>query len=112
MLKQRFITALIMAGVFLAAIVYLPVAGLALLFGVFVCMGGWEWSRLAGWASPVARTLYVVVLAAAMAGTSIHGFLARGCQQAKARRPPGTSVPRRFWKAATESSKNITPKRE
>ena len=66
MLKQRVITALIMAGVFLSAIVFLPLPALAVLFGVLVSMGAWEWSRLAGWQSPVARGLYVVALAAAL----------------------------------------------
>ena len=60
MLKQRVITALIMAGLFLAAIVFLPLPGLAAVFGVLVAAGGWEWSRLAGWNSVAARGLYVL----------------------------------------------------
>ena len=49
MLKQRVITALILAGLFLSAIAYLPLPGLALAFGILVALAAWEWSALAGW---------------------------------------------------------------
>jgi len=55
-----------MAGLFLAAIAYLPVPGLALFFGLLIGMGAWEWSSLAGWQHPVARILYVLLLLAAL----------------------------------------------
>ena len=55
MLKQRVITGLIMAGLFLAVIAYLPLPGLALVFGVLISLGAWEWSSLAGWQKPAAR---------------------------------------------------------
>jgi phosphatidate cytidylyltransferase len=64
MLKQRVITALIMAGVFLAAIAFLPLPGLALLFGMLIGMGAWEWSALAGLHNRAARVLYVLVIVA------------------------------------------------
>ncbi|MEH6582819.1 MAG: phosphatidate cytidylyltransferase [Halioglobus sp.] len=66
MLKQRVITGLIMAGAFLGAVIYLSVPALALVFGVVVALGAWEWSRLAGWETPYTRVLYVAVLLAAM----------------------------------------------
>lgn len=66
MLKQRVITALIMAGLFLSAVIFLSLPWLALIFGILICLGGWEWSRLCEWESPVARTAYVVVLAAVL----------------------------------------------
>ncbi|KZX55079.1 phosphatidate cytidylyltransferase [Halioglobus sp. HI00S01] len=62
MLKQRIITALIMAGLFLAAIAFLSVPALALAIALIVLAGGWEWSRLAGWESAPARGLFVAVL--------------------------------------------------
>ena len=74
MLRQRVITALIMAGLFLAAVVFLSLPWLALLFGILVCLGAWEWSRLCGWEHPTNRALYVVAVAAAM------GFLYHYCQ--------------------------------
>lgn len=67
MLRQRVITALIMAAAFLAAIVFLPLPGLALAFGLVVALGGWEWSRLAGWNTPVARVIYVMLLLGVLA---------------------------------------------
>ncbi|MEM1112428.1 MAG: CDP-archaeol synthase [Pseudomonadota bacterium] len=63
MLKQRIITAILLAGTFLGAIVFLPLPALALFFGVVVVLGGWEWSRLAGWESLAARALFVALLA-------------------------------------------------
>jgi phosphatidate cytidylyltransferase len=98
MLKQRIITALIMAGVFLAAIVFLPLSGLALLFGIFVCMGGWEWSRLAGWSSPVARALYVAVLAAALAG--LYAYCHLGSAPSQEQVQPFLGVACLWWSFA------------
>ena len=66
MLKQRVITAVIMAGLFLSAVIFLSLPWLALIFGILICLGGWEWSRLCDWESPVARALYVLVLAAVL----------------------------------------------
>jgi phosphatidate cytidylyltransferase len=72
MLKQRVITALIMAGLFLAAIWFLNTAALAVLFGLLVLAGGWEWSRLAGWESVPARGVFVAILASLMTGLYWH----------------------------------------
>mgnify|MGYP001818573946 CR=1 FL=1 len=72
MLKQRVITALVMAGIFLAAITLLPLPGLALLFAVLIAMGAWEWSRLAGWNAPVARAMYVLVSGACLLAVYKH----------------------------------------
>ena len=66
MLKQRFITAVIMAGLFLSAVIFLSLPWLAFIFAVLICLGGWEWSRLCEWESPVARVAYVLVLAAVL----------------------------------------------
>jgi phosphatidate cytidylyltransferase len=74
MLRQRVITALIMAGLFLAGVAFLPLPWLAFLFGVLVCLGAWEWSRLCGWETPPVRALYVLVLAVVL------GTLFQYCQ--------------------------------
>lgn len=74
MLRQRVITALIMAGLFLAGVVFLSLPWLAFLFAVLVCLGAWEWSRLCGWNTPATRGLYVLGLAAAL------GLLYHYCQ--------------------------------
>ena len=72
MLRQRVITGVSMAVAFLASIAFLPLVALAGLFAVVVCLGGWEWARLAGIASPVGRLCYSVLLAAAMAGLYVY----------------------------------------
>ena len=53
---------IVFAGLFLAAIIFLPRVALAGLFGVLILAGGWEWSRLAGWHSAVSRGGFVIVL--------------------------------------------------
>lgn len=72
MLKQRVITAVIMAGVFLAAIAYLPVSGLAVLFGILVALGAWEWSSMSGWQHRAARALYVALVLCALVAVYIY----------------------------------------
>jgi len=47
MLKQRVITAIIMATLLLVALFKLPSAGWSVLVGFLVMQGAWEWSRLA-----------------------------------------------------------------
>lgn len=75
MLKQRVMTAMVMAGLFLAAIAYLPLPGLALLFGFLVALGAWEWSSLAGWHKPAARAIYVLFVIAALGVIYVYGQL-------------------------------------
>jgi len=55
-----------MAGLFLAAIFYLPVYGMAFFFAILVGMGAWEWSSLAGWHHALTRALYVVLVLATL----------------------------------------------
>lgn len=67
MLKQRVITGLLMALAFVLAVAFLPLQVLALLFAVLIALGGWEWSRMAGWQSPIGRFLYVLLLLVSLA---------------------------------------------
>lgn len=61
MLKQRVVTAIVLASVFLAALIFLPV----LLFSAFVAtitlIGAWEWSNLTGLTRRWQRALYVLL---------------------------------------------------
>ena len=62
-LRQRVVTALLLAPLVVGAILYLPQHLFALLLGVIVAGAGWEWSALAGVAS---RTMFVAALSAAL----------------------------------------------
>ena len=64
MLKQRIITAILLALAFLAALFYLPQFLFALFIATFVLIAAWEWSNLAGYGGNRQRTLYVVLCAA------------------------------------------------
>ena len=75
MLKQRVITALIMAGLFVASIVYLPLPGLALLFGILIGLGAWEWSRMAGFLNPMVRAIYVLLVLAGLVAVYLYCHL-------------------------------------
>ncbi len=98
MLKQRIVTALIMAGLFLAAIVFLPVNVLAILFGILIGMGAWEWSRLAGWNALPARSLYVAVVVLALAAVYIYCGL--GSQPSREQVQPFLGLACLWWSFA------------
>ncbi|HZA29321.1 MAG TPA: phosphatidate cytidylyltransferase [Gammaproteobacteria bacterium] len=58
-LKQRLITAALLALTTLAAFIFLPTGMVALVLGVFGALGAWEWAALVGWPSARARLAYV-----------------------------------------------------
>lgn len=72
MLRQRIFTALIMVGLFFAAIAYLPLPLLALLLALLVGLGAWEWSQMSGWKQPVARVIYVLLVFAALGAIYVY----------------------------------------
>jgi len=61
LLKQRIITALIAAPLVVAAIFFLPVNFVAVVFGVLAGLGLYEWGRLAGLATVRATTVYLAI---------------------------------------------------
>lgn len=67
-LQQRLITAVVLAGLFVAAVAWVPTMGLALVFGGVALLAGWEWAALAGWTHAVARVIYCVCLAIVLLG--------------------------------------------
>ncbi|MEE4190982.1 MAG: phosphatidate cytidylyltransferase [Halieaceae bacterium] len=75
-LKQRIATGLALAGSLIAAVVLLPLPGLALVFALVVAIASWEWSRLAGFQSLVLRIGFVVLALAAMAAMYVYADLA------------------------------------
>lgn len=75
MLRQRVITALLMAGLFLAGVWYLPLPVLAGTFAAVVALGAWEWAPLAGLRGGVSRAGYaLLVLGGAFALYRYAGF--------------------------------------
>lgn len=62
MLKQRVITALILAIVFVAALFGLPAGYFSFFVGAIVLVGAWEWACLAGFPARWQRGLYAMVI--------------------------------------------------
>jgi len=87
-----------MAGLFLSAIAFLPLTGLAVLFGVLIALGAWEWSSLAGWRQPAARALYVLLVGVAMG--ALYGVCGLGGQPLRAQVQPLLGVACLWWSFA------------
>ncbi len=68
-LKQRVITASLLAPLALWGIWALSSQAFAIAIGVIFAMAGWEWSRLCGLVRPLSRLLYGGALVLLMAGT-------------------------------------------
>lgn len=67
MLKQRVITALILAPLALMAVFYLPLSGFALFISAAFLLGAWEWSGFCGLPGKAARAGYVGLTALVLA---------------------------------------------
>jgi phosphatidate cytidylyltransferase len=65
MLKQRIITALILAPLALYAILMLPLIGFELLIAVVMGLGAWEWSSMSGMTRFTTKFSYSAVVVAA-----------------------------------------------
>jgi phosphatidate cytidylyltransferase len=76
MLKQRILTALLLAPLALWGIWALPPQGFAVAIAIIFALAAWEWSRLAGLSRAPGRSLYSLLLVAAMAG--LYPLLAQG----------------------------------
>lgn len=63
MLKQRLITAIFLAALFIGALWWLPAQGWALFLLFFILVGGWEWCGLAGYGRRGYLVFMVVLLA-------------------------------------------------
>jgi phosphatidate cytidylyltransferase len=61
-LKQRIITALILAPMALFAILFLPLIGFELLIALVVGLGAWEWSSMSGMTRVVTKFAYAAVI--------------------------------------------------
>lgn len=63
MLKQRLLTAVILIPLVVGGILYLPEMAIAVIFGVLLLQGAWEWSRLTGLEQFFPRIIYVIAIA-------------------------------------------------
>jgi len=59
MLKQRVITAIILASVMISAVIFLPTQMLALILAVIICVAAWEWAACAGLHATPQKIIYV-----------------------------------------------------
>ena len=69
MLKQRIITALILAPLMIGGIFFLPIEQFAYFIGFIVTVAAWEWADLSGYSSPIVRIAYAAVVAASVFAT-------------------------------------------
>ena len=63
-LRERAITAAVLAPAGIAGVMLLPQLWFAVLLGALFLVGVWEWTVLAGWRSAVVRVLIVAAHAA------------------------------------------------
>ncbi|WP_323816102.1 phosphatidate cytidylyltransferase [Cellvibrio sp. NN19] len=75
MLKQRVITALVLAVIFLLALFGLPAGYFSFFIGVVLLIGAWEWAGLSGWTVIWQRFVYSFFLLLLLTGASLYlGF--------------------------------------
>lgn len=74
MLRQRIITALILAALVIGAIFWLPSRITAVIITLLMLAGAWEWSAFPGFKHVAARLGYVAVIAACMAFVWLQGI--------------------------------------
>lgn len=98
MLRQRVITGLILAALFLSAVMFLPLPWLALTFGVVALAGAWEWSFMIGIQVPWQRLTYTLILAGLLWG--LWYLCQLGEQPARELVQPWLGVACLFWSVA------------
>lgn len=75
MLKQRVITALVLAVIFLTALFGLPSGYFSFFIGVVLLVGAWEWASLSGFPAIWQRLAYSFLLLGLLVTTSLYlGF--------------------------------------
>ncbi|MCC2618169.1 phosphatidate cytidylyltransferase [Aestuariibacter halophilus] len=65
MLKQRIITALILAPLAILAILFLPLAGFEIAIALVMGLGAWEWANMSGITGRVSKGVYAALITAA-----------------------------------------------
>jgi phosphatidate cytidylyltransferase len=72
LLKQRVITAIVMALFISAAILFMPVTALAALLTVLVLIASWEWAKLAGLGRSFSKAMFALSCLALMVVVSLY----------------------------------------
>ncbi|WP_415899218.1 phosphatidate cytidylyltransferase [Neptuniibacter sp. QD48_11] len=72
MLKQRILTALVLAPLALLGVFALPLPSFLYFMDVVILLGAWEWANLSGYESRIQRFMYVGLVASILA--SLHLF--------------------------------------
>ncbi|MGB0359847.1 MAG: phosphatidate cytidylyltransferase [Endozoicomonas sp.] len=62
MLKQRILTALILAPLALGGVFLLPLTGFSIFIGLIIIMGAWEWANLSGFENALPRAMYAILI--------------------------------------------------
>lgn len=70
MLKQRVITALILASIIIGCLFFLSPKGFAIFTALVLAVAAWEWANMAGMVSAAGRWTYALVLLLVMAGSA------------------------------------------
>lgn len=73
-MKQRVLTALLLAPLAIAALLWAPTPWLLGLLAIVLLLGLWEWTRLVGLESPALRVGVLLLHAAAMATLAAYGW--------------------------------------
>ncbi len=71
MIRQRIVTALVLAAALLLVIFVVPAGIARVLLGLFLAVGAWEWSRLAGMQTSAPQLVFVAIAGLAGAGALI-----------------------------------------
>ena len=75
MLRQRVITALVLAIIFLVALFGLPAGYFSFFIGAVLLVGGWEWARMSGFGNTLSRLAYCLgLLGLLIAASAYFGF--------------------------------------
>ncbi|WOG25468.1 phosphatidate cytidylyltransferase [Endozoicomonas sp. 8E] len=61
MLKQRILTAVVLAVLALSSVIFLPPAAFSVLIALVIMLGAWEWANLSGFKDIFARVGYVLL---------------------------------------------------
>jgi len=76
MLKQRILTAAVLVPLLVAALFYLPLAWIAVLFGFIIGMAAWEWAGLSGLQRHLTKATYVLLILL-LGAVGLYGVLSQ-----------------------------------